>query len=100
MKIALIGASGRTGRLVLGKAARRGHEVTAFVRDPERLGGLDAVAARVVRGDATDCGALVNAVAGQDAVVVTVSSRGAKIRSPAQWPRPCCVPPAMPVSPG
>lgn len=79
MKIALIGASGRTGRLVLTDAARRGHQVTALVRVPRRLDGLAELAARVVHGDGTDLDAVGAAVAGQDAVVVTVSSRGAKM---------------------
>lgn len=79
MKIALLGASGRTGRLVLNEAASHGHQVTAFVRDPQRLDGPEAVAARVVVGDGTDADAVADAVAGQDAVVVTVSSRGAKV---------------------
>ena len=37
MKIAVLGATGRTGRLVVTEARRRGHHVVAVVRDPARL---------------------------------------------------------------
>ena len=37
MKIALIGATGFVGAAILQEASDRGHEVTAIVRDPERL---------------------------------------------------------------
>ena len=37
MKIALIGATGFVGSAILREALNRGHEVTAIVRDPEKL---------------------------------------------------------------
>ena len=37
MKIALIGATGFVGSAILKEALDRGHEVTAIVRDPEKL---------------------------------------------------------------
>ncbi|WP_342472023.1 NAD(P)-dependent oxidoreductase [Metasolibacillus sp. FSL H7-0170] len=37
MKIAVIGASGKAGNLILKEAASRGHEVTAIVRDKVKL---------------------------------------------------------------
>ncbi|MCM3439769.1 NAD(P)-dependent oxidoreductase [Metabacillus halosaccharovorans] len=37
MKIAIIGASGKAGSLILKEAVSRGHEVTAFVRDASKL---------------------------------------------------------------
>jgi uncharacterized protein len=37
MKIALIGATGFVGSAILHEALQRGHEVTAIVRDPEKL---------------------------------------------------------------
>lgn len=37
MKIALLGATGRTGRLILQYMLRAGHDVTVLVRSPERL---------------------------------------------------------------
>jgi len=37
MKIAIIGASGKAGNLILTEAVERGHEVTAIVRDAAKL---------------------------------------------------------------
>ena len=51
MKLALFGASGRTGRQFLEQAAAAGHDVTAVVRDPAALTGhsrLSVVAADVM----------------------------------------------------
>lgn len=37
MRIAVIGANGKSGRLILQEAIRRGHDVTAIVRDKSKL---------------------------------------------------------------
>src|SRR5207247_2069535 len=64
MRIALFGAGGMIGRRILEEALRRGHEVTAVVRDPTRFSGAaDRVA--VVQGDVVDA-ASVAAVARLD----------------------------------
>lgn len=80
MKIAVLGASGRSGRLVAQQALLRGDEVRAVVRDPDRLvrvwsgGNLPSTA----RADATDVVALAAAFEGQDAVAFCLGSdRGA-----------------------
>ena len=39
MKIGIIGANGKAGALIADEAVRRGHEVTAIVRDKEKLKG-------------------------------------------------------------
>jgi putative NADH-flavin reductase len=71
MKVLVVGASGRTGRLLVAGALERGHEVTALVRAPERLGALrDRV--RVVRGDVLDGGVVSDAVDGQEAALVAL----------------------------
>jgi len=67
MKIALIGASGYVGSKVLEEALRRGHEVTAIVRRPERLAthpNLKAVNADVLHRDE-----LARILAGHDVVI-------------------------------
>ena len=38
MKLVVLGASGGTGREIIGQALDQGHEVTAFVRDPTEAG--------------------------------------------------------------
>ncbi|MBQ6550152.1 MAG: NAD(P)H-binding protein [Lachnospiraceae bacterium] len=40
MKIGIIGATGREGRLITEEAVRRGHEVTAIVRNAEKAASL------------------------------------------------------------
>lgn len=72
MKVLVVGATGRTGRLLVAGALERGHEVTALVRAPEKLGDL-AGSARVVAGDVLDGGIASDAVDGQDAVLVALS---------------------------
>lgn len=68
MKIAVVGATGRTGALVVEQALARGHRVTAVARRPE------AVLARhdnlqVVAADVLDRDTLLPALAGVEAVV-------------------------------
>jgi putative NADH-flavin reductase len=68
MRIAVIGATGRTGRQVVAQALERGHEVTAVARRPE---GVESAAERltVVAADAHDGEALRAAVDGSEAIV-------------------------------
>ena len=51
----------------------RGHEVTALVRAPDKLGAL-AGSVRAIRGDVLDGGAVSDAVDGQDAVLVALGT--------------------------
>ena len=73
MKLLIVGATGRTGRLLMNGALERGHDVTALVRAPEKLGDL-AAKVRVVAGDVLDGGVVSDAVDGQDAVLVALSA--------------------------
>lgn len=88
MRIALLGATGRTGRLVVGEAQARGHEVLALARNTNRayeiLGGFgDGV--RVVSGDLRDAAAVDGLIAGAggDPVDAVVSAAGPAPGSPA-----------------
>lgn len=65
MKIAVVGASGRTGRELVRAAAAAGHEVVAVVRDPSRLPDAPG---EVRVADASDVAALTAAFQGVDAV--------------------------------
>ena len=71
MKVLVVGATGRTGRLLVMGALERGHEVTALVRAQEKLGDL-AGGVRVFVGDVLDGGLVSDAVDGQDAVLVAL----------------------------
>lgn len=76
MKVVVFGAGGKTGHLVVDRAVAAGHEVTAFVRDPEefrRAGGNDR--ASLAAGDATDAAAVDAAVAGRDAVIDAIGGK-------------------------
>lgn len=73
MRMLIIGAAGRTGRLLAQQAIDRGHVVTALARGPERLHTLKGPH-RPVAGDATDPDLLRRAVHDQDAVICAVGS--------------------------
>ena len=77
MKVVVFGATGRTGGLLVEGALARGHEVTAFVRAPDKLGVLrDRV--RIVHGDVRDGGAVSDAVDGQDAALIALGGDGTR----------------------
>ena len=81
MKVLVFGATGSVGRHVVGQGLERGHEVTAFVRDPS---GLDAKHERltVVRGDVLDGASVEGAVRGQEAVLCSIGAgRKGRVRS-------------------
>lgn len=73
MKLIIFGATGTVGRHVVEQALRQGHEVTAFTRDPLRVKYRHA-RLQVTQGDVTDHVAVAAAVAGQDAVIVTLGA--------------------------
>ena len=70
MKLTVFGATGRTGKPLIQQAlfSDANHEVTAFVRDPAKL-GISHENLRVVQGDVEDAEAVEGAVAGSDAVL-------------------------------
>jgi hypothetical protein len=68
MKIALYGATGMIGSRILDEALRRGHTVTAIVRDPSRL-QKTAPNLKVTAADILDPASVANVVAGADAVI-------------------------------
>lgn len=70
MKVALIGASGHVGSRILAELVRRGHEVTAIVRNPEKVAAGDRI--RAVKGDVYDRAGLANLLAGHDATISAV----------------------------
>jgi putative NADH-flavin reductase len=67
MKLALIGASGFVGTAVLQEALNRGHQVSAIVRNPQKLPQHAALTA--VAGDVYDAAALTRTLADHDAVI-------------------------------
>jgi putative NADH-flavin reductase len=67
MRIVVFGASRRTGRQVVPQAVKRGHDVTAFVRDASKQWFPDSV--MVHQGDPSDAGSVESALVGADAAI-------------------------------
>jgi putative NADH-flavin reductase len=81
MKIAIFGATGLTGSELLKQALQSGHEVTAFVRTPEKIMEKHENL-RVFQGDVLDFPAVEQAVEGQDAVFCVLGAgRNGSVRS-------------------
>lgn len=70
MKIALIGATGFIGSRLLAELTSRGHEVTAIVRNPEKVPQGAGIVAE--KGDVYDKNGLAALLAGHDAVISSV----------------------------
>jgi len=70
MKIALIGATGFIGSRLLAELASRGHQVTAIVRNPEKVPKGAGITAK--QGDVFDKAGLAALLAGHDAAISAV----------------------------
>ena len=70
MKIAIIGATGFIGQHIFNEAVSRQHQVTALVRNPEKVSAARNVKAQAV--EVSDATALKHALADQDVVVVSI----------------------------
>jgi len=71
MKVAIVGASGQTGKPLIEEALKRGHEVIAIARSPEKIAFDDSRVDKRV-GDGFDEASIVAALKGADAVITTV----------------------------
>ena len=103
MRILLFGATGRTGKLILHKALKDGHEVTAIVRDPAKLDGLNA---KIIQGSPYDKETVNKAIVNCDVVISTLNvsrvtdSPWAKLRAPKDMISRSIQNALVPVSPG
>ncbi|MBK1836633.1 SDR family oxidoreductase [Azospirillum sp. YIM B02556] len=77
-RILVLGATGGTGRLIVGQALARGYDVAALVRSPERARGLDG--AKLIAGDARDERALRRALEGREAVISALGTPASPVR--------------------
>ena len=68
MKIAVFGASGKTGILIVYQALNQGHIVTAFARKPSKV-TIQHKNLHIIEGDILDTDKVALAVEGQDAVL-------------------------------
>src|SRR3989442_5763564 len=74
MRIFVIGATGHTGTQIVDLALSRGHEVTAFVRSPNKIGRKDP-RLRVLAGDPHNVEQLTSALPGHDVVLSALGVR-------------------------
>ncbi len=89
MRILILGGNGQTGRLVIDEALRRGHKITALIRNPSALPAKKGL--NIVKGtpvEPSDIESAFNAVPGDlpTAVIVTLSSpkeKGTRVMSDA-----------------
>ena len=81
MKILVLGATGRTGRIFTRKALEEGHAVTAYVRNPDKalalLGAHQNLT--IIPGTLDDAEQLATAASGQD-VMVSILGQKATVR--------------------
>ena len=77
MKLIVFGATGGTGRQLVEQALAQGHQVTAFLRRPEKL-GLSHANLRLVPGDALDAAAVARVMPGHDAVLCALGAPALK----------------------
>lgn len=70
MKIALIGATGQAGAPILRELISRGHQVTAIVRNPEKVQAQANVTPK--KGDVFDKDGLAALIKGHDVVISSV----------------------------
>lgn len=75
MRLAIFGATGTVGSELLAQARVDGHEVSALVRDPSKLGS-DERSLTVVHGDVMDPVAVRRTISGCDAVLSTLGATG------------------------
>jgi putative NADH-flavin reductase len=68
MRVLVLGATGGIGKFLLEYATARGHEVTAFVRSPQKI-ALKSERLRVVPGDLLHADQLAQVLPGHDVVL-------------------------------
>jgi putative NADH-flavin reductase len=75
MRVLILGATGGTGKALIGQASERGHDITAFVRSPRKLGSL-AARVSVRKGDPRSVDELRAVLPGHDAVLSVLGPPG------------------------
>ncbi len=75
MKIALLGANGRTGKHVAQRATDAGHEVTALVRSAHSMDDVKSTRLEVRAGNVCDAAFLTEAIGGHDVLISTLGPR-------------------------
>lgn len=71
MKIAIFGSTGGTGKEIVKQALEQGHEITALVRDPQKLSSSDKRVS-IIKGDVLNKDDVLKVLQGNDAVLVAL----------------------------
>ncbi len=71
MKLIIFGSTGGTGLQLIKQALEQGYDVTAFARDPGKLGAVQEEVT-VIKGDVLDTNAVNQAIKGQDIVLCSL----------------------------
>jgi len=71
MRVLVLGATGSVGQHILRLGTERGHELTALVRNAEKLKSWED-RVRIVKGDALDNDTVEQAVRGQEAAIYAI----------------------------
>jgi putative NADH-flavin reductase len=74
MNLFVLGATGKTGRILVAQGLARGHAITAFGRSALQDGATRT--ARIVVGDPMDADGLATVISGHDAVLSALGTRG------------------------
>ena len=77
MKLLIFGSTGGTGRELVKQALDQGHSVMAYARNPDKIGNIQHSSLKIIYGDVLDPDAVEGAVAGQEAIFITIGA-GAK----------------------
>lgn len=75
-RFVVFGAGGRAGRQAVAEARRRGHEVTAVVREPARYTVLVDEGVRIEAGDVTDATDIARLADGHDGAINAAAVTG------------------------
>lgn len=77
MKICVFGATGETGKLVTKMLLDKGHQVSVYVRNPDKV-SITNDNLKVIRGDIYDSESISETLQGQDAVISCLGSSTTK----------------------
>ena len=77
-KYVIFGATGNTGLQLVSQSLAKGHQVTAYVRNPDKLLAAvpEAKNANIIKGELDNLEEMEKAIRGQDAVLVALGGRG------------------------
>ncbi len=81
MKIAVLGASGQTGPVIIIEALKRGHQAIAICRSPDKMTLFDPNL-EIRQADAFNADEVLQATKGADAIVTSVGATNLKDKRP------------------